>query len=253
MNVSPPKPPSLDLVLGKDDIHIWHACLDTSIAEFRILSVVLSPDEKQRAERFHFEIDRRRFIICRGILRSILGSYMGIEPDRLHFCYGEKGKPEISDQPSQAPIRFNASHSHGIAVFAFARCREIGIDVEMVRDIPDMVQIAKRFFSAGEFNGLSSLPESKRKEAFFNCWTRKEAFIKAIGDGLTMPLDSFEVSLVPGEPAELLKIHVDREESPRWCIQDIGLDPPHISAFAIEDDGRPLDNWQWFDYKEKPS
>jgi len=190
-------PPPLDIELPADEIHVWYACLEQPVSRFQRLKQLLSPDESMRAERFHFEEDRKRFIACHGILRTILGRYLNVDPSRLQFCNGKNGKPSLVDTLGSESIRFNSSKSNGVALFAFTRGREIGVDIEHIRDIPEMEQIAERFFSVKENAAFHTLPQSKKKEAFFNCWTRKEAFIKAIGEGLYCHLDKFDVSLAP--------------------------------------------------------
>ena len=238
-------PLPLDIELPTNEIHVWCASLDQPVSRFQRQKKLLSPDESIRAERFYFEIDRKRFIACHGILRTILGFYLGIEPSALQFCYGKNGKPALVDAFGNGTIHFNISRSEGLALFAFTRGREIGVDIEHIRDIPEMEQIAERFFSAKENGAFRTLPESKKKEAFFNCWTRKEAFIKAIGEGLSYPLDKFVVSMVPGEPARLLRIEEDSKGASRWSIQDLKPAPGYAAAFAVEGQSCPLHCWQW--------
>jgi len=238
-------PPPVDLTLTTDDVHIWYASLDAQISLSQIFLKTLSPDERMRAERFYFEKDRKRFIVGRGILRSILGNYLDIAPSRLRFCYGDNGKPAFADTACQGTIRFNLSHSNGRALFAFAIDRAIGIDIEKVHDMPDMSHIAERFFSERENKLFRALPECQKREAFFNCWTRKEAFIKAIGDGLIMPLNSFDVTLIPGEPAKLINVPGDPENDVNWSLQELTPYPGYIGAFAVEGDSWHLACWQW--------
>lgn len=238
-------PPPVDLMLTADDVHIWYASLDAPISRFQIFLKTLSPDERMRAERFHFDKDRKCFIASRWILRTVLGRYLGVEPKHLQFSYGKNGKPTLVDQIYQRTIRFNLSHSNGVALFAFTLGREIGIDIEKVRDISEMTQIAERFFSMREYGLFSSLPKCKMKEAFFNCWTQKEAFIKAIGDGLALPLDSFEVSFILGKPAKLLNTHGHAKEIVHWFLQAFTPSPGYIGAFAVAGDNWRLACWQW--------
>jgi 4'-phosphopantetheinyl transferase len=218
--------------LTTDEIHIWCASLEQPASRFQRLTQLLSMDERIMAKRFHFERDRKRFIARRGILRTILGAYLGMEPSQIQFCYVKNGKPALSDTFGKGKICFNSSHSEGLALYAFTHDCEIGVDIECIRDIPEMEQIAERFFSARENAVLRALPQSKKKEAFFNCWTRKEAFIKAIGDGLSWPLDEFDVSLVPGEPARLLRIEGDSEAVSPWSIQELKPAFGFAAAFA---------------------
>jgi 4'-phosphopantetheinyl transferase len=227
-------PQRLDRELTTGEIHIWYASLDTPISQFWGL---LATDEKKRAGRFHFQADRKRFIVRRGILRTILGYYLSIEPSQFRFYYGKNEKPALADTFGKEKVHFNLSHSEGIALYAFARNREIGVDIERIRDISEMGQIAERFFSKRENAVLQALPKSKKKEAFFNCWTRKEAFIKAIGDGLSYPLDRFDVSLVPGEPARLLKVEGYSKVAPQWSIQDLKPASGFAAALAVKGAG----------------
>ncbi len=238
-------PPPLDLELKTDEIHVWCASLDQPVTLFYKFIQTLSTDERIRAERFHFERDRRRFIIAHGILRMILSSYLSVELSRLQFRYGKYGKPALADTSGKETFRFNLSKSDGLALYGFTRDREIGVDIEHIRDIPEMDQIAERFFSVRENVVFRALPESKKKEAFFSCWTRKEAFIKAIGDGLSWPLDKFDVSLVPGKPARLLRIEGDSKAASRWTIQELRPGSGFAAAFAIEGGSWDLHCWQW--------
>ncbi len=237
--------PLSSLSLSNRDIHIWQADLDLPTISIQKLNQTLSIDERERAERFHFDQDRKRFIAGRGILRTILGCYLGVEPSLLHFCSGKNGKPRLAHTLGNGTIHFSLSHSEGIVLYGFTRGREIGVDIERVRDIPEMDQIAEQFFSVKENDIFRSLPENKKKGAFFNCWTRKEAFIKAIGDGFSRPLDKFDVSLVPGEPARLLSIEGDSKEASRWSIQDLKPPSGFAAAFAVEGQTWRLHCWEW--------
>jgi 4'-phosphopantetheinyl transferase len=228
------KIPLQDLQLSKGDIHIWRADLDLPIIGFQKLYQTLSIDERVRAGRFHFEKDRRRFIVGRGTQRTILGCYLNVEPSWLQFCYGKNGKPALADSFGRGAIFFNMSASEGLALYAFTRDHEIGVDIEHIRDIPEMDQIAERFFSARENGVFRSLPESKKREAFFNCWTRKEAFIKAKGEGLGLGLDQFEVSLAPGDRAALLRTNGDRQEASRWSLRELDPGPGFAAALAVQ-------------------
>ncbi|GBE04449.1 4'-phosphopantetheinyl transferase sfp [bacterium BMS3Abin10] len=233
-----------NLVLKHEEIHVWCASLDQPVSRFQMLSQTLSPDEHMRAERFHFEKDRNHFIISHGILRTILGSYLSVEPDKLQFCYGKYGKPALADISGNGRICFNSSRSEWRALYVFTLDREIGVDIEHIHDISEMDQIVERFFSVTENEVFHALPESKKKEAFFNCWTRKEAVIKAIGDGLYCPLDKFDVSLSPGEPADLLSIEGDSIKASGWYIQDLSPDSEFAAACAVEG----LCQFRWYQW-----
>jgi 4'-phosphopantetheinyl transferase len=224
-------------------IHVWFASLEQPAARFQGL---LSIEERMRAERFRFDDSRRRFIIRRGMLRALLGRYLGAEPSRLQFWEGKNGKPALAEESGGGKIRFNSSHSEERAVYAFTRDCEVGVDIEHVRDIPDMEQIAERFFSAREKAAFRELPESEQKEAFFHCWTRKEAFIKAVGDGLSWSLDQFDVSPVPGEPVRNLTVKEESINGSQWFVYDLEIDRGYQAALATE--GQSFEpvcfNWQ---------
>lgn len=180
--------------------------LDVKEAATGELAKCLSGAERLRASRFVFERDRRRFIVGRAQLRHLLASRLGVRPDAVEFVYGPQGKPGLGGRFADVDLRFNLSHSEDVAVYAFTRGLEIGIDVEYVRELRDADDIAARFFSRRENEVYRALDPDGRPSGFFNCWTRKEAFIKALGEGLSHPLDRFDVSLAPGERAEILRV-----------------------------------------------
>ena len=237
-------PESRISIPASGEIQVWYASLDRPVSRFQEL---LSQDERDRAGRFIFERDRIQYIVRRGILRILLGCYLGVEPGLVRFNYSNNDKPALADSYDRTELHFNLSHSEGMAVYAFTSDREIGIDIEQIQDIPDMEQIFERFFSPGEKEVFHILSESKRKEAFFNCWTRKEAFIKATGDGLSRPLDGFDVSLVPGEPARLLEIEGNSEEVSRWFMQDLKGAPGFAAALAVMGPCINIHSLQWPD------
>lgn len=232
-----------NLILSSNEVHIWRASLDQIATYLDQRVQVLSPDERLKAERFYFERDRRRFIAGRGILRTILGRYLGMDPSQLRFCYGPGGKPYLAEKPIAGMISFNLSHSRELAIFAFVRECRIGVDLEYKRPVADAEQIAARFFSAYENAVLRRLQTSQKQEAFFNCWTRKEAYIKAIGDGLAYPLDRFDVSLTPGEPARLLSVERDPGQVSRWSLEVLMPAPGYAAALAVE--GHDWDHTCW--------
>lgn len=224
------------LELGADEVHVWLANLDGYAADD--LKLLLAEDELSRAARFHFNKDRNHFIVARAWLRKLLGAYMGIAAAELRFAYAEKGKPSLEDSHGDAPS-FNLAHSHGMAIYAFSRAREVGVDLEFVREDLGDEKIAERFFSRREIVDLKNLPAELRKQAFFDCWTRKEAYIKARGEGLSMPLDEFDVSLTPGEAAVLLRNHKEPEEVSRWSMKSLEVPDGYVAALVAE--GR---DWQ---------
>ena len=201
------------------------------------LAQCLSYEERLRASRFYFERDRHRFIVVRARLRHLLASRLGMRPDAVELVYGPRGKPELSRSLADADLCFNVSHSEDVAVYAFSSAREIGVDVEVVRELRDADEIAARFFSRRENEAYLALDPRDRPLGFFNCWTRKEAFIKAVGDGLSHPLDAFDVTLAPGEPARLLRVAGDHEAPGRFLLQ--GLEPAEGFAAALAVLGRP--------------
>ena len=233
------------LILGSNEVHVWRASLDEPPPHISGFLHTLAADERKRAERFHFQRDREQFITAHGVLRAILGLYLNRAPESLSFRYSSHGKPALACESGGDALRFNMSHSHGVALYAIARDHEIGIDVEFIRCDLEAEQIAERFFSRGEIATLRALPLSLRKCAFFLCWTRKEAYIKARGEGLSIPLDQFDVSLIPGEPAALLSTRPDADEALRWSLQELTLASGYVAAVAVEGHGWSLSCWQW--------
>ena len=217
--------------MKENEIHVWVAELDQLSYQVQQLEETLSLEERSRADRFRLENDRNRFIVGHGILRRILGRYLGIEPHLLKFFRGAHGKPYLQNDSSSRLIHFNISHSGAIGLFVFTRNREIGVDVEKVRPIADLDRIVRSFFSERENTAFHMLPESQKTKAFYMCWVRKEAFIKAIGMGLYLPLDTFEVSVAPDDPARLLSI--SGEAAFRWTIYDIKPASGYVSAIAV--------------------
>lgn len=239
-NAPPPLP-----VLGRNLVHVWRAALDQPPPVINALWDTLAGDERERAERFHFRRDREHYIVARGVLRNIIGRYSGMRPGALRFCYGSHGKPALSVELNEALINFNVSHSHNLALFAITRERELGIDIEYVRAEIAKERIAEQFFSRREVAMLRALPADAQATAFFNCWTRKEAYVKAKGEGLSMPLDRFDVSLVPGEAAALLATRGDTQEASRWALQELMPAPGFVAALAVEGHEWELECWHW--------
>ncbi|MBI3779500.1 MAG: 4'-phosphopantetheinyl transferase superfamily protein [candidate division NC10 bacterium] len=243
-HVSWDAPPEV-LALGSDEVHVWRAGLNQKASLVQGLLMILSADEKVRAERFSFQRDREHFIVARGMLRAILGRYLQREPTNIRFCYSPKGKPVLAQGLGGDALRFNLSHSHGLALCAVTNGREIGIDLEQVRPDLKVEEIARRFFSSDEVATLRTLPPQMQSEAFFACWTRKEAYIKAKGEGLSFPLHEFDVSLAPGEPAALLTTREGPQESSRWTLQELMPGPGYAAALAVEGNGWRLARWEW--------
>jgi 4'-phosphopantetheinyl transferase len=237
--------PPEKIILGSNEVHVWRASLDEFPSQIDILLHTLATDERKRADRFYFQRDRQRFITAHGVLRTILGLYVNVAPNYLSFRYSSHGKPALARESGGDAIRFNMSHSQDVALYAVTRDREVGIDVEFIRHDLGVEQIAERFFSRRETATLHALPSDLRECAFFLCWTRKEAYIKARGEGLSLALDQFDVSLIPGEPAALLSTYPDSDEAFRWSLQELPLASGFVAALALEGRGGSLSCWQW--------
>ncbi len=232
----------MNLVLSSDEVHVWQALLDE--LQLTKLEPTLSADERARANRLRFEKDRRHFIVGRGLLRTILGSYLNVEPGGLQFCYGPYGKPALAKESNVDEIRFNLSHSHGLALYAITRKREVGVDLELVQPEIEDERVAAQFFSPREIAMLRALPSEGKKEGFFKCWTRKEAYIKARGDGLAFPLDQFDVSVSPSAPAVLLRNDHEAQEIVRWSLQHLSPKLGYVAALVVEGHDWRLKCWQ---------
>ena len=225
--------PPASLSLSSGEVHVWRAELEQPAELQETFLGLLDQEERDRASRFHFEQHRRRFVLGRGFLRVLLGRYLGIEPEQVRFTYGLYGKPALAGEHRAPGLRFNASHSHELAVYAFVLDDEIGVDVEYIKTDFAGEDIARHFFSAHEVETLLGLPETERAAAFFRCWTRKEAYIKAIGSGLSHPLDEFDVTLAPDAPAALLRDHRDPNATARWSMSNLELDG-YAGALVVE-------------------
>ena len=243
-----PAPAEPASILGPGIVHVWRVSLTAATDRVYRLETLLSPDERERADRFAFPELRRRFVVGRGRLRSLLGRYTGVPAAELRFRYGPRGKPAL-DAPSRPDsVRFNVSDSHELALVAVARGRELGVDVEWTgRAIPDAEQVAERFFSPVERAALRALPPPLRLAAFYACWTRKEAFVKALGDGLALPLDAFDVSLAPDGPAALLAGRGPAAGLDRWELRALDAGPGYAAALVIEGSGCRVVLRDWSD------
>lgn len=231
--------PSSTSPLAPDAVHVWHASLRADAELVERLGELLSADEQERAACFRFERDRREFIVARGTLRVVLSRYLDTHPEDLTFRYGPYGKPELA---TPTDLQFNLTHAGEVALIAVTRDRQLGVDVEPVRVLPDADRIVERFFSAQEVEAYRSLPASTRPAAFFACWTRKEAFIKALGDGLTHPLDAFDVTVRPEEPAMLLRVRGATEPSP-WYLEALPVGPGYAATVAVQGDPCVITCW----------
>jgi 4'-phosphopantetheinyl transferase len=215
------------LVLPQGEVHVWSASLEPDTAVLERLEQVLSEDERARARRFRFERDRRRYVAGRGLLRTLLADYLGTVPQGVQLRYGPYGKPCLADS---AGLSFNLAHSGARALYAFGRRMQIGIDLELVRAEPSRELVAEHFFTSAEVAALRSLPSDLQPEAFLRCWTRKEAYIKARGEGVSLPLHDFEVTLSPGEPPALVRTAWSRTEPRDWHLYDLSDSYPGCAA-----------------------
>lgn len=207
--------------------------LDVGIEDYCASASLLSDAERQRAGRFASDRVRRRFVVARARLRQLLGARLGVRPDSVELVYGAYGKPALARRYAASGLHFNASHSEDVAVYAFSIGREIGVDVEALRVIRDADAIAARFFSRTENQAYLALDPRDRPAGFFNCWTRKEAFVKALGDGLHYPLDRFDVSLAPDEPAKILRVANTTGEECGWTVHGFVPEPGFIGAVVV--------------------
>jgi 4'-phosphopantetheinyl transferase len=215
-----------------DEVQLWRVDLDAICSEEAQWEKLLSADERQRASRFHFARDRQHFVAARATLRIILAKYLNAEPANLSFSYSEKGKPRLAENNAPSDLAFNLSHSGGIALYALSRHRDLGVDVEQIRQNYEVDGIARRFFSAREQEQLAHFSAADRGEAFFRCWTRKEAYIKATGDGLSLPLSQFDVSLDAGSADALVATRPDASEAARWRLSDVAAGAGYVAAIC---------------------
>jgi 4'-phosphopantetheinyl transferase len=244
------QPPGRNLRLEDAEIHIWRVFLNPSPAAAESLKKNLSSDERHRASRFHATKNQIRFTVARGALREILGSYLPLPPRDIRFRYTDHGKPELDLPRAADKICFNLSHSHELALYAVCRDHEVGVDVEYVRAGFPIDEIAPQFFSARENAALSALPPEERARAFFSCWTRKEAYVKADGKGLSIPLDKFDVSVDPEAAQPRLRIHGDPIESSEWLIRSLRPGEDYFAAVAARRPGWKIACWQWAGFNE---
>lgn len=218
-------------VPGEGEVRVWWLDLAHRLPPSPSLLGVLAPAEVERAGRFRFERDRVRYVRARGALRCLLGAYAGVAPGSLRLGHGPFGKPRL--EAPDAGLHFNLAHADDLMVVALTGAGEVGVDVEAVRPLPDLERIAEHFFSAGEREALGALPPARREDAFFACWTRKEAYLKALGSGLAVPLDAFEVCLAPEEPPRIRTVDGDAAEAARWTLLDLECEPGYRAALAI--------------------
>lgn len=231
--------------LSTGHVHLWRASLNLPPGRIRALERFLSHDELARAKRFVVRGARDRYTTARAVLRNILARYVSAAPADVRFSYTEHGKPDLVHP--ETSLRFNVTHSHDLAVYALTAGQPVGVDVEYLyrRAIVDRLRIAHRFFSDREYNALAATPRYRRDRAFLACWTRKEAFVKAIGQGLSCPLDQFDVTVDPDGPAELLATRWDVFDAQRWSMVSVDPGPDYIGALVVKTRDVRLSFWQW--------
>jgi len=236
--------PSAELRLESGEAHVWLARLDVPPDKLQELRTVLKPDEVARADRFLQAPHRVHSAAARGFLRVLLGRYLDIAPQSVELQFNSYGKPSLAGALAAGGVRFNVSHSHGLALFAFTRGRELGVDIEKIRPDFASADIARRFFSAAESARLLSLTPEVQTKAFFECWTRKEAYIKARGDGLSRRLDTFEVAFGPGVTPAIVSAADEPDAAARWAVHDLQPPEGYCGALMVERPGVAVVCWK---------
>ena len=215
-------------------VDVWSLSLRDSDVDNRFLS----PDEQRRARRFHFDRDRNRFTLCRSWLRMVLGGYLGIDPATVRFEYGDRGKPSVAVDQNSNSLQFNLAHSGDFGLLGVAVGRRVGVDLEQIDRLRDQIQIAERYFSRREAEDLRALPAALQREGFAACWTRKEAFIKALGLGLSLPLSDFSIAVHPREVPAIHELPT-HQRNINWWVQDLPA-PDGYRAALVTDGGACL-------------
>ena len=228
-----------------DRVDVWKVWLDSAELSTEALPGILAPDEVERARRFHFDRDRTRVTACHTALRNILARYLQMSAVEIRFRYERNGKLEIAEMQNSDGLRFNLSHSSGLAVIAVSSGRAVGVDIEKVIPKSECLEIARRFFSEREYQALSAIHESERQRAFFACWTRKEAFVKAIGDGLSYALPEFSVGVAPDAPAAIEEVIADPNAVFRWSLANLHSEDGYVGTLAFEKAPCHIQQWRW--------
>jgi len=237
-------PPPERLALTTEEVHVWRVGLQQQPWTIGMFLEALSADERVRANKYHFYRDFESFVIARGVLRNIISRYINVASRDIRFSYDQYGKPRLSS--GDTSLCFSVSHSSGIALYAISQVDAVGVDIEYARENFSSTEIAEHFFSANEVATLRALPAELRTVAFFNCWTRKEAYIKARGEGLSHPLNRFTVSIIPGQPARLLAAD-DTKDTSCWTLMELSAGADYVASLAVEGKVRSLRQWQWDD------
>jgi 4'-phosphopantetheinyl transferase len=233
------------LRLAPNEVHVWAAPLEVSAAARARLAATLSDDERERAAQFKFENLRHRYVAGRGLLRDLLSRYVNADPVAVELTYSDHGKPSLASQFAGAGIHFNLAHSDDLALFAFTRAGAVGVDVEWIRPVKDMEELVARFFSPRESELFRELAAADRPAAFFNLWTRKEAMLKATGEGLTGSLSRIEVSFLPGESARVIRIAGDPAAAAEWSLRELSPAEGFVGAVAVRCKNLRVQCWKW--------
>jgi 4'-phosphopantetheinyl transferase len=215
------------------DVHVCAAHLDLPLETLARFASILSEEEQERAARFRFETHHNRFVAGRAVLRSILAAHLDCAPDELDFNYGPNGKPALSGRLAQSGIFFNLAHSEDLALIAVTRVGPIGVDVERIRPMSEADDLVERFFSARENTLFQTLPEDQKCAAFFNLWTRKEAWLKATGEGIGDSLNRVEVTFLPGESPQFLALPQESGVFNNWALRDLAPANGFVGAVAL--------------------
>jgi 4'-phosphopantetheinyl transferase len=251
-----PSPP-IDLLLMPNDIHVWAISLDVPKSALAHFATLLRPNERERAARFHFDCHRNRFIAGRGLLRTILSRYLQAEPAALEFSYGPNGKPSLAERRLASQntemlshshdLQFNFAHSENLALLAVTNLAEIGVDVERIVPLPNIESLVARFFSSRECVEFKGLSEPQKLGAFFNLWTRKEALLKATGEGIAQSLNTVEVTFLPGQPVRLLSLPKGPPAASNWSLVDLTPGSGFAAALALPAKAGRVQCWLWPD------
>lgn len=243
--------PSSHPPLAANEIHVWATTLAVPAESLESFSRILSPDETDRANRFKFQQHRNRYLAGRGALRSILAKYLGADAAGLRFDYLKNGKPALTEPFANSGIHFNLAHTGDLALVAVTRLGPVGVDVESVRPIKNVDDLVARFFSPRENELFQKVPDNAKPAAFFNLWSRKEALLKATGEGITRSLSLVEVSFLPGEPARLLAIEGDEKRAAEWELRELTPANRFTGAVAVEEGTSKIESllqikcWKW--------
>jgi 4'-phosphopantetheinyl transferase len=231
--------------LPKEEVHVWQVDVKSLAGRVHQLTDLLSDQERSRASAFVHALDRERFLVSHAILRILIGGYLNMAPAKLKFAEIARRKPCLEGASADSNLQFNLSHSHGYVLLAFTHQRQVGVDIEHMRPLPDLEQVAARTFSAQENLHLAKLTQHEKLAAFYRCWTRKEAFVKALGSGLYYPLESFSVSIAPECSNCLLDVEDNPAEIVRWKILGLEIIPGYAAALAVDgNDWKPV-FWQY--------